>query len=189
LLQQWVQRSFHACKDKWENQLGEIKKVGDYQKRIPLGRDAYWEMDSAARREAVLPPNVSKAVYEPVVDCMGGAASMEPPSVLESGGKENDDPSGSGNRGTRGKRRKWGAAKKELIGVLKENGASLRDQLKTSEEEKEKRFKKSIEFEEKKLDKQVELEERRLKQDEFLDNAVQMMAQAFTLMVQQNGQK
>jgi hypothetical protein len=188
-----VHRSAHSCKDKWENQLGEVKKVRDYQKRIPSGRDGYWTMDSATRREAALPPNVSRKVFDAVMDCMGGAASMEPPSVLESGGAREDQDDGvvqDGPKGTVGfRKRKWGAAKKELIGTLKENEAALGDQLKASKEEKGKRFKESMEFEEKKLNKQLELEERRLKQDELLGNAMQMMAQAFAMMVQQSGQR
>jgi hypothetical protein len=56
-----VELSGASCKDKWENTLGEVRKVRDYEKRIPSGRDPYWSMDANAKREAALPPNVSKA--------------------------------------------------------------------------------------------------------------------------------
>jgi hypothetical protein len=85
------ERSGSSCKDKWENVLGEVKKVRDYEKRIPSGRDSYWSMDANAKREAALPPNVSKAVFDQIVDALGNNASMNPPSMVESGRKEGSD--------------------------------------------------------------------------------------------------
>ncbi|GAQ90531.1 hypothetical protein KFL_006520070 [Klebsormidium nitens] len=194
-----VHRSASSCKDKWENLLGEVKKVRDYQRKIPSGKDGYWAMDSAAKREAALPPNVSQKVYDRIVEALGGTASMDPPSVLQSGSASAPDSeeeaylAGEGpdpaKRTTGYRKRAWGSAKKELIGTLKENGANLGDQLKASEEGKEKRFKESMEFEDRKLRQQVELEERRLKHDEMLGGAMQMMAQAFAQMVQQNARR
>lgn len=151
-------------------------------------------MDSNAKREAALPPNVSKAIFDQIVGAPGSTASMDPPSVVESGSKEGSAEELSqdelkGGRTTEQRKRVWGAAKKELIGTLKDNGAKLGEQLQASEEGREKRFKASMEFEDRKLNKQLEVEEKRLKHEEVLGNAMQMMAQALAALVQQQANK
>jgi hypothetical protein len=66
----------------------EVRKVRDYEKRIPYGRDSYWSMDLNAKRKAALPINVYKTIFYQIVGALRSIASMDPPLAVESESKE-----------------------------------------------------------------------------------------------------
>jgi hypothetical protein len=189
-----VKRSKVSAKNKWDNLLGEIKKVKDYERKRPSGKPGYFQMSSLEKKEAALPSNVAKDVYDLVVELTRGKAAIDPPSVLESangrdGGdgeyleEEGDDvPLEEQSRETTGKKRKlkWGAAKKELLGTLKDNGKAMENQLKASEEGRQQRHQETFSFTQQQWEQELELRKKQISFEEQQVQALGMIAMAFS---------
>jgi hypothetical protein len=150
-----VQHAASSCKNKWKNLLQEIKKVRDYERRQPSRRSAYWDMTKEERRANALPPNVNQDIFNLMILMLGGKASVNPPSISESGrespqdeGKEMDEENVEGEGSKTGvlRKRKWGQGKKELLKTLRDNGANLERQQEESEKEKQARHSEALAF-------------------------------------------
>lgn len=88
-----VYRSAQQCKVKWEKLTGEFRKVLDYEKNIPPGRDSYWHITSVDRKDAKLPPNFHKSLYDALMQWYGRSRAVNPGNlILDSGIPETSTP-------------------------------------------------------------------------------------------------
>jgi hypothetical protein len=58
-----VIRTVQQIWSKWEKMVGDFKKVYDYEKNIPIGQDAYWDMLQPMKKERRLPANFAKSLF------------------------------------------------------------------------------------------------------------------------------
>jgi hypothetical protein len=59
-----VIRTPSQVEDKWDRLAADFRKVFDWDKNIPSGKPAYWDMPPNVKKEYRLPPVFSKPLFD-----------------------------------------------------------------------------------------------------------------------------
>jgi len=175
-----VYRSAQQCKVKWEKLTGEFRKVLDYEKNIPPGRDSYWHITSVDRKDAKLPPNFHKSLYDALMQWYGRSRAVNPGNlILDSGIPETSTPGGGSSfspsrdtdepdesnpspetPNTMKKRKRPPRGVDSLVAILERGFEAHRQVMLDCEERRDVRHREVLEANRQALDRQLESQER-----------------------------
>lgn len=81
-VQRGALRSPDQCLFRWDRILAAFKKIHDYERHIPSGKDSYWAMSSKERDEMKLPRSFGQDIYGAMLDRIGSERLINPGNII-----------------------------------------------------------------------------------------------------------